>query len=377
VSTKREQGFIRHVALVIDESASIDELGLTDTVIKVVDGQVSRLAERNENADSENRVTIYTFNGPGLRLPYGHPDGNVRCQFYDRGDLRHLSLKGRYKPAGGTPLIDAVFTAIEELKLTAQIHGEHRFLVYAVTDGYENVSKHTSRELSRLIESLEDNWTVACFVPNHQGVEEAIDHGFPAGNVQRWDATSAEGVEEVGQIMAATTDAWMTSHTTGVKGTRSLFVGAQVDAAQVKSKLTPLAHTAYDIVPVTKTADAWLKRKRPTKKFPEGEEIGWVVRIDDFLNKVAPPFEIGKGYYQLFSHGARRSEKIQGNKPIAVMDKQTSQVYVGHEARQIVGLPAHDVTVKPDANPDYEIFVKSSSDNRQLPVGTKLLIMKK
>lgn len=375
----REQGFIRHVALIVDESYSIAQLGLTDTVIKVVDKQIENLAKRNENADSENRITVYTFNAPGLKLPNGHPDGNVRCQFYDRGDLRYLSLKDRYEPAGGTPLIDATFTAIEELKQTAQIHGEHRFLVYAVTDGYNNSSRHTSRELARLIGSLEDNWSVACFVPSDDSMEQAIDCGFPAGNVKQWNATTTEGVEEVGAIMEETTDRWMASHKTGVRGSRSLFVGGQVDAAQVKAKLTPLAHNAYDLVPVTaREGDAsFEKRKKPTKKFPEGEVIGRFIRIDDFVNRLTNgKFAIGIGYYQLFSGDARRSEKIQGNKEIAVLEKKTSQLYVGPAARQIVGLPDYDVTVKPDANPDYEIFVRSTSENRHLPIGTKLLLMK-
>lgn len=387
MSTKREQGFIRHVVLVVDESASIELLGLTDTVIKVVDEQVAdlaRSAEKNDRAavehdeknDNETRVTVYTFNGPGKWLANGHPDGNVRCQFYDRDVLRMPSLRGRYKPAGGTPLIDATLMAIRELKLVPQIHGQHRFLVYAITDGDENISDASGRELAREISGLEDNWTVAAFAPDQRGVEYAIDNGFPMGNVHRWDATSKEGVEEVGAVMREATQNWATSHTTGVRGTRFLFVGGQVDAQQVKARLTPLAHTAYEIVPVTKTADAWEKRKRPTKKFPDGEVIGWVVRIDDFLNKMHPPFIIGKGWYQLFSNGARTREKVQGNKQVAVMDKKTSQIYTGPQARQIVGLPDHDVTVAPDANPDYEIFVKSTSDNRQLPVGTRLLIMK-
>lgn len=379
MSANRDQGFKRHVAFVVDESASIDQLGLTQTVIKVVDEQVAYLAKRAESGEHETRVTVYTFNARGLNLPYGHADGNVRCQFYDTDVLRLPSLEGRYNPAGGTPLIDATFKAIEELQLTPEIYGEHRFLVYAITDGHENSSKHRSTELARLINGLPDNWSVACFVPNAQGVEEAIDHGFPRGNIERWDATTADGVEEVGAIMQQTTDRWMASHTTGVRGSKALFVGAKVDAAEVKAKLTPLAHSAYEIVPVTaREGDAsFEKRKKPTQKFPEGEVIGRFVRIDDFVNRITGgKFAIGMGYYQLFSHGARTREKVQGNKQVAVLDRKNSQLYVGPEARKIVGLPEGDATIEPGANPDYEIFIRSTSENRHLPIGTKLLLMK-
>jgi hypothetical protein len=375
----REQGYVHHVAVVLDESWSMNHI--KHDLIKAVDRTVETLARDSKEWEHETRVTIYTFNSEGVGSPHGHPDGNVRCQHYDKDVLRLPSIADRYKPAGGTPLIDATLKAIDDLAQTPELYGDHAFLVYVLTDGDENTSKVATtaagkaRALTSRIERLPDNWTIACFVPNFQSAQRARNYGYP--NVAEWDATTAHGVEEVGEVIQRTTRAWMENRAKGTRSAgRSLFVGGQVDAAQVKSRLTPLSHLAYEIVPVTATDKAWMKRKRPTKKFPEGEEIGYVVRIDDFLNKVHPPFAVGKGYYQLFSAGQRTREKVQGNKAIAVMDKKTSQVYVGPEARQIVGLPDHDVTVAPDANPDYEIFVKSTSDNRQLPVGTKLLIMK-
>lgn len=375
MSKNREQGFIRHIAYVIDESASIDQFGLTGTIIDVMDAQIAHLLERNENAESENRVTIYTFNAPGLNLPRGHADGNIRCQFYDRGNLRGLTLKDRYSPAGGTPLIDATFTAIDELKQTAQIHGEHRFLVYAVTDGYNNSSKRTSRELAREIASLDDNWTVACFVPNQQGIEEAIDHGFPAGNIERW-STTVEGVEEVGATMAATTDAWMTGHTVGVRGSKSLFVGGQVDAAAIKAaRLSPLDTSDYAIVPVTPVAGLVQEKpegKKPAPGKPDNRPMVAYMEIEPFIQRVHPPFRVGMTYYELV-----KTEKIRGNKHLAILDKKTSKVYLGAGVRQMLGLPEEDRTVKPDFNPDYKIYVQSTSLNRHLYLHSSVLILTK
>lgn len=366
MSTKREQGFIRHIAYVVDESYSIEQLGLTSTVIDVMDAQITRLLERNENAESENRATIYTFNAPGLHLPRGHADGNVRCQFYDRGDLRGLTLKGRYEPAGGTPLIDATFTAIEELKQTAQIHGEHRFLVYAVTDGYNNSSRHTSRELARLIASLDENWSVAAFVPNVEGVEEAIDHGFPAGNVRQW-STTVEGVEEVGAAMAATTDAWMTGHTVGLRGSKTLFVGSQVDAAAIKkANLTPLRSDEYAIVHVS-PVEGLVKQKpdpsmkKPPAGTPDNRPMVAYMEIEPFITRAHPPFRVGKTFYQLI-----KAERVKGNKRVAVLEQGTSKVYVGDGVRQMLGLPDKDVTIRPDQNKKYTIFIESTSLNRHL-----------
>jgi hypothetical protein len=387
----KEQGQWTHIVLLVDASSSMRPL--RDPVVKVVDGLVKEWEQQALALGDMTRLSIYQFSSQDYM-----PNGTfIECIAYDT-DIARVSgvlqcraekekAKGNrdgswFQPQGNTALIAATTHALEELALTPTIHGDHTFLFYSVTDGGENWSDRQhppvhAADLVKAIDALPENWTIAALVPNIHGQIAAKRYGYPAGNIMVWDATSAKGVEEAGRRVAEVTASYMQSRTTtGMRSTRSLFVGGQVDAAQVKGKLTPLAHSAYEIVPVTKTDKAWMKRKRPTKRYPEGEEIGFVVRIDDFIDRMYPPFMVGKGWYQLFSNGARRREKIQGNKQIAVMDKKTSQIYVGPEARQIVGLPDHDVTVAPDANPDYEIFVKSTSDNRQLPVGTKLLIMK-
>jgi hypothetical protein len=301
-------------------------------------------------------------------------------------------MKEYYSVRGNTALVDATLLALDDFDLITEKYGDHGFLMYVVTDGEENVSKgngvrppfgrtpfaELQRQLSERIIGLKDNRTVVAFVPNDRGVRQVQSLGFPVGNIAVWDATSERGLEEAAETIRATAESYTTARSTGLRGTSTLLtLGGQVDAKAVKQKLKPLDPSEYDLVPITKVREkAFEKKTKPTKTYPEGRSQGWFVRIDDFVNHVDPPFRIGKGYYQLFSGGARKSEKIQGNKQIAVMDKKTSQVYVGQQARSIVGLPAHDVTVKADTNPDFEIFVRSTSDNRHLPVGTKLLLLK-
>jgi hypothetical protein len=50
-------------------------------------------------------------------------------------------------------------------------------------------------------------------------------------------------------------------------------------------------------------------------------------------------------------------------------------VYSGRDARQIVGLPDMNVRVSPSHNPDFDIFVQSTSLNRKLIAGTKYLYL--
>lgn len=377
MSTK--QNYINHIALLLDASGSMSHL--QQKVVKVTDELVAFLAKKSKEDEQETRISVYSF------------ADEAECHIWDMDVFRLPSVKGLYTIKGMTAMADAVHLALDDTETVPEKYGAHDFTYYLLTDGFENASRTRDgkrptfgrtpvevlqEEMQKRFTTLPDNRIMLGLAPDDRSARQLYDFGYARGNVALWDATTEAGLEQaVERIKDSYTSYVATRAATGVRGTRTAFtVGAQVDATAVKQKLIPLAHTAYELVPVTKTDKAFLKRKRPTKTFPEGEEIGYRVRIDDFLNKMHPPFFVGKGYYQLFSAGARTREKVQGNKQIAVMDKRTSQIYVGPEARGIVGLPDHDVTVAPDANSDYEIFVKSTSDNRQLVVGTKLLIMK-
>ena len=71
-----------------------------------------------------------------------------------------------------------------------------------------------------------------------------------------------------------------------------------------------------------------------------------------------------------------KPEKIQAGKQVCIQHKLTGKVYAGSAARQILGLPNHEVKVEPAAHPEYEVLVQSSSVNRWLVPGTNLLVMK-
>jgi hypothetical protein len=374
----KEQANITHICVVADASTSMS--GLKNAVVRVIDGLVTQWQKQSLDLGDMTRLTLYQFSSPDYPLP--NSGEYVECIWYDTDITRIKSLKGKYTPRGNTALIDATLRAQAELAQTSTLYGNHTFLFFVITDGEENRSRSSASDLVKVMDNLPDNWTVAALVPGIQGKISAQRYGFPPGNIDIWDATSERGVEEAGERIAQATASYMRTRSTDAtfRSTNTLFVGGQVDAAAVKARLKPLPSSAYDLITVVSRSgdESFEKKKKPTKKFPEGEVIGRFIRIDDYMNRVAPPFVIGKGYYQLFSAGARTREKVQGNKEVAVMDKKTSQVYVGPEARDIVGLPHHDVTVAPDANPDYEIFIRSTSDNRHLPCnkGVKLMVMR-
>lgn len=325
---------INHVVLVLDASGSMQNH--RNTVVKVADEQIKLLAKRSTELNQETRVTVYVF----------QDRYTINCVFYDKDVLRMPSLRGHYEPLGNTPLVASTLKAIGELKQTPQLYGNHAFLVYVITDGGENCQGDVVG-LQRTFQMLEDNWTVAAFVPNVVCKQQAEAYGFPRANIAIWDASGS--AEEIGKAMSVATDNYMTARTTGTRGTKNLFnlqVGA-LDATALKA-LQSLHAGQY----------RWL-------------DVQYVSQIAAYVEKLTGrAYKMGEAYYQL-----TKPEKIQADKSVAVLDQASKKVYVGAEARKLLGLPDYEVKVAPAQHPNYTLFVQSKSVNRKLVVGTKILLL--
>lgn len=342
--------YINHIGMVGDASYSMNVHA--SAVVKVMDNTVAHLAERSQFHDQETRVTFYDF----------ADRGDVKCRFYDKDVLRMPSIAGLYRPRGNTALIDAALLAIREMEQTAQLHGEHAFLLYLFSDGQENDSRARPSELSAKIASLPSNWTVAAFAPNQQAVFELKRCGFPADNIAVWDTTSTVGMEKVGEIIRATSETFMEGRKHGVHGYSAssgggLFKMREFSAADVKGAATPMTDGSYFFLPVSAKE-----------------------RIDEFVaRETKKAYVLGRCYYQFM-----KTETIQPQKAIAVevVEKKAGgpeerKVYTGPAARVILGLPTdHSVKVRPDQKAGCTIFIQSTSYNRNLIPGTRLLVLR-
>ncbi|AOT57253.1 MULTISPECIES: vWA domain-containing protein [Streptomyces] len=341
------QNYINHVALVLDASSSMSHL--SRKVVDVADQQIAYLARRSQELDQETRVTVYVF------------ADKVECVIYDKDVLRMPSLKQLYRVGGMTALLAATLKSQAELAQTAQLYGDHSFLTFVLTDGQENASHRAPGAPSRdprelvgavagLIATQQDNWTLAVLVPDQMGKREAMQCGFPKDNIAVWDATSTQGLEEAGQVIQLATEKFMVGRAKGIRGSRAVF-STGADAVNkdtiAAAGLTPVDPSAYELLPVTR--DAAIRE--------------WVVEC-------GRTYRTGGAFYQL-----SKSEKVQARKRIAVLEKKTDRVYAGPEARALLGLPDVEVRVKPDHNDDFTIFVQSTSVNRKLVTGTRLLLM--
>lgn len=331
------ENYINHVALVLDASSSMR--GLERTVIKVADEQVAYLAKRSTELDQETRITLYSF------------ADNVDCMVYDKDALRLPSIQRYYRPSGMTALLDATSKAIDDLEKTAQLYGDHAFLVYVLTDGQENRSrKITVEQISKKLKALSENWTVACLVPDIGGKILAEEYGFPAENIAVWETTE-RGLTEASNTILRATNSYMTSRATGVRGTKTLF-STSVDTLNKNT---------------VKTAGLKVIPKDQYERFDikEGDSL----TIRDFVEAKGYNYVQGCAYYQL-----SKPENIQPQKEIVVRNKKTGRFYTGAEARELIGLRPENVRVKPDKNPEFDVFVQSTSVNRRLVPGTKLLV---
>lgn len=354
LSPALDQGYINHIAFVLDESGSMGML--TDQVVQVADNQIRHLAATSQNMDQETRATVYTFNF------------SPRCVFYDKDVLRLPSLKNRYRPSGQTALVAATLQAIGDLEKTATLYGDHSFLIFVITDGQENLA--TSHEIQRLrdkLRSLPAEWTLAILVPDAMARAEALKLGFAPDNIQVWD-TTAKGLQEVNERLERATTAYFQARSsgTGFRGTSNIF---SLDATSVRTAvqqgaLKELSKRDYEVYAVKPAFMGELK-----------------IYIQTFVERsTGKPYSQGSAFYQLTPLSKKPKEKVQANKTIAIREKKTGKVYVGDAARQMVGLPAnqdHYLTAAELQSNDYDIFIQSTSSNRILYAGSDLLFMKR
>lgn len=331
------QGYINHVGMVLDRSGSMSQLKAS--TVKVADLQIQHLAQHSKEVDQETRATIYQFGS------------SVDCIFYDKDVLRLPSIKDHYRIEGQTALIDATIQAINELRQTATLYGDHAFLLYILTDGMENASQNSRAALHNTMSQLPDNWTLAVFVPDAMGVHYAKQLGFAPGNIQVWNP-SAQGIAEVGETIKRTTTAYMQMRTTGSRSTTGLFNLST-------ENLTPVA-VRGNLLPV------------PQDRFEIYSAVG-EAQIRDFVEfSTGQKYRMGSAFYELV-----KPEKVQASKQVMIRDTDNGRVYSGHDARTILGLPPYEVKVAPNDHPRYDIFVQSTSVNRKVVPGQQILIVNK
>lgn len=323
-----------------------------EKLVQVVDAEIARQATlaRSGKRDPETgllqeyRISIAQFASRGqYQMLIWEMDPR---SLVDSG----VSVGDLYKAGGNTAMCEAINRGLKDLATIPEKYGDHATLFMVFGDGAENHSDYREREeMVYRLGRLPDNVTVAMFVPDADCARTAKGWGIPEGNIQEWDATSEDGVFEVGRVVERAHTTWMENRAKGVRATRTLF-STGIDAVNdqtVKASLDLLDPKTYKIF-VT-DAECELRPFIQAQKWHDGKPI---------------TFKTRHSFYRL-----TKTETIQANKQILVMDTRTDEIYGGQHARDLIGLKDEPVRRGPDFNPNYAIFVMSGSVNRKLDKG--------
>lgn len=332
-----------YVANVVDVSGSMR--GLTDQAQQDYDQFVREIQPSND--EQHVYVSLYEFGGnTPTKVVYSRVKWSELTEYLYRG----------YGPS--TPLRDGVGRALSDLKniddtQRAQNNGNSTsaFLVTVITDGGENDSHVWSRSaIQDLIRELNsrDNWTITMRIPRGNRNHIKRDFNLPDGNILEWN-TTRQGLSEATTQQATATRSYMSDIASGTKKKSSGFYAdtANLSKQAVSQALQDISHqvTFYDVA-VDSAIRPFIEQKTGSAMIK------------------------GAGFYQL----TKVEDVVQPYKVIAIREVSTGKVYAGSAARAMLGLPEHsNIRVRPSDHSEYEVFIQSTSINRNLKAGSRLM----
>lgn len=332
---------VNRIAFCLDFSGSMAHL--RTGALKSFNGALQRIRDEAARTGQPTFVSLYSF---------GESSYESTRTYYRDVPIEQVRNLDSYAAVGGTPLLDAVGTATENfLRMGVANHASEleSFVVIVITDGEENASKrYNYSNLATLMRQTQatDRWTYAFMLPRGYKADFVRTYGVPDGNCEEWEQNDA-GITRLGVQTSSAISNYYQARSTGIRSVKNFYSVdlSKVKAADIRS-LTDLAGRVK-VLPVTK--------ETPIRPFVEAK----------FGNYVA-----GSAYYQL-----TKPEKIQARKQVLIMEKGKASIYGGNEARTLIGIPlGQECRVKPLDLAKYDVFVQSTSVNRQLVRGTKLLV---
>lgn len=332
---------VNHFALVVDRSVSMGHL--TGQVIEGYNRQVEAIRAGATQHGQFSTVTQTLF---GSTVQILNPGAPVAA-------LQPFTVRDYIPNDGSTALLDGIGDTIERMKLFADAQNPNTsFVLVVITDGEENSSRRfTAPRLKQLIADVQatGRWTVSLLVPRGARARTAMLTGIPEGNIAEWETTK-KGAEVAFDTAARAVSTFGVTRSLGQTASQNFYLNVNDTAMQqAKASMTDIR----DLVKV------WTVDK----------EQG----IQEFVESKGYQYVIGRAFYQL-----TKPETIQGGKNVLIMEKTSKAVYQGNEARQALGLPTFgDVKAKPGNLGNWDLYIQSTSTNRKLVRGAKLIYVVK
>jgi len=343
--TARPNEVLRNrIALAIDASSSMKDF--RNDVTRIVNEQVAEIKKQAAKLGQPTSLTIYIFS-----------DTVSRVAHYE--DVFQFKSFDRYSPGGMTAMFDAIGTAILDFQASLFIGDPNTsFLVTTITDGQENKSRLFSESsLNKLMNTVRgtDRWTFAFSVPVG-GRRTLRNFNIPDGNVQEWEQTG-QGFESMHSSTVQGFGSYYGARSAGMRSMSNFFSPDMTRVARKDiQKLDDLSRDFH----------SWnVEDASPIREFVEDK----LAQQPALARRVGRAYQIGRGYYQL-----TKAEEVQASKDMAILDRNTNAIYGGDQARQLIGCPMNtSFKIKPGNLANYEIYIKSTSVNRKLVPGTKML----
>lgn len=327
--------FTTYYILCVDASGSMRGY---ETQVEATIRQQLDLIALSSNVAGRSVVSIYDF-GAGINY--------APRQLLFKSDPKFAKYHN-YRAVGNTPLYDCLGKAITDHQGFESPKTKDAAILILITDGAENWSKtYNSVKVTELLSQVQstDRWTIAAYVPHgYNRVMEAL--GIPPGNIKEWER-STQGFQDVQTTNMSSTQSYGALRSSGITKSTEYFAPnlAKLTTTKVKKELT--------------------NRSKDFKVWTVSKETG----IKEFVEDKGVPFVLGAGYYPL----TKTEKKVQKNKQVVLVKKGTKEIYAGAEARDLLGLPDADAKVDPGNHGDWDIYIQSTSINRKLVRGTKLL----
>lgn len=333
---------ITRVVFVLDRSGSMQPV--IRQAIKAVNDNIATIRESVNETGQDATISFFTFSS------------DVKLHFFNRSLSAVESIDDKsIRTDGMTALFDATGDAIQKL-LDIPIGEDENvtYLLNVVTDGGENESRRFGakalKDLMRKVQST-DLWTLTFLVPPGHSSQLVSTFGIPDGNIMEWEQ-SVRGVSTYSAASQAGLKQYFTARAQGATSVRTFYTDASnISLKEVKNNLKDITRSV-DILNVRRDCS-----------------------VKDFIESTGRTFVKGCAFYELIP-GKKKADKVQEYKKVMIVSKANGKVYSGDAARQMLGLPSHETHVRPGDNGDFDLFVQSTSLNRKLSAGTRVIYVK-
>lgn len=326
-----------YISFVNDHSGSM--YNLASAAISDFNANIKAIKDAASRDMLDTVVSVCEIGFPDVRLSVTVSNPHV------------LREKTTWSASGGTPLWEGTLQLIEMLnKLPDAGNPNVSFLVMLTTDGEATDREHTFVALQNVMRNLitTGRWTFVARVPTVIGdkyVQKFLDLGIPAGNIQRWETTTAGMAQSTAQTTQAMSN-YFTARSAGQKSSSVFYANAAAVNLNVLTDIS--SKVSLYVVPQ--------------------ENNG--IEIRDFVLSKRMQYLKGAAFYQL----TKTEPRVQHDKLIVIRDRATGKVYAGADARKMIGLPENqNARLHPGDHKNYDIFIQSSSVNRKLVGGTGVL----